>query len=56
MLLHRRLRDSILTDEAEKSDYDVPFILYSVSHLLWRREVCEAIQLIRLLPEERARV
>lgn len=55
MLLHQRLRDSILTDEAEKSDYDVPFILCCGSRSLWRREVCEAIQLIRLLPEERVR-
>ncbi|MDT5029534.1 MAG: hypothetical protein QOE61_6045 [Micromonosporaceae bacterium] len=29
MLLHQCLTGSILTDEAEKSDYDLPFILYS---------------------------
>lgn len=30
MLLHQRLAGSILTDEAEKSDYDVPVINYRV--------------------------
>jgi hypothetical protein len=36
MLLHQRFRDSILTDEAEKSDYDAPF--YS---LLWSPVIVE---------------